>query len=109
MAAEKIQKAKMPKGNLPKAAMTKFFRCSILGARALSDLKNPPNSMTSVTLTDQNGSFANTEFFAVDEAKREILAVALAAISTQSNIGAILDVPTGVGNSQCYSLSILVG
>jgi hypothetical protein len=97
----------MPKGELPKAGATQPFLCSILAARALTDLQNPPSSMTSVILTDLNGSFADVEFFAVDEAKREILAVALAAISTQSNVGTVVDVPTGVSNPQCYSLTII--
>jgi|HubBroStandDraft_4_1064222.scaffolds.fasta_scaffold1483008_1 hypothetical protein len=84
------------------------FICSILAAAARTDSGNPPNSVISVIMTDVGGTFADVGFVAVDEAKREMLAVALAAISNQANVNVLVDVPTGVGPPpRCYSLEIV--
>lgn len=78
-----------------------WFTCTI-GA-ALVDTYNVSPPVISVTLTDVGGSFIPTQFKVPDGAKREILAVALAAISTQSKVSALVDPATGL----CYSLSII--
>jgi hypothetical protein len=85
------------------------FKCSMVMAGAGSNLQNPPASSVVVQLTDLAGSFANVEFAVVPVAEREILAVALAAISTQSNVLATVDPPASVsaGSPNCYALSIL--
>jgi len=82
------------------------FRCSIVMAGAGSNLQTPPDSAVVVQLTDLAGSFANVEFAVVREAKREILAVALASISTQSNVLATLDPPVAGVQANCYALMV---
>jgi hypothetical protein len=83
------------------------FRCSIGFAGAGSNLQNPPALSVALELSDLAGSFANVEFAVVPEAQREILAVALAAISTKSNVLATLDPPVSGVQANCYALSIL--
>jgi hypothetical protein len=83
------------------------YICSIDGAQAETNLQTPPNSLITMVLTDTKGSFAKTGFQVPDEVKREILAVALAAISNQCQVLAVLDAPTAVPR-QCYLLEILV-
>ena len=72
------------------------FICTIDGVQAASNLQNPPNSNSIITviLTDTKGSFTKTGFDVRDEVKGEVLAVALAAISKQSQVLAVLDPPT---------------
>jgi hypothetical protein len=90
--------------------MATDFICTILAASAGTDGQNPPSSQTSLILSDVAGSFSDEGFIAVTEARREILAVALAAISTKSRVQAIVDPPTGVGPlPSCYSLEIVAG
>ncbi len=83
------------------------FKCSVDFAAAGSNLLSPPALTVGISLTDLGGSFANIQFTAVPEAEREILAVALAAISTKSNVLATVD-PPGSGTAlSCYALIIL--
>ncbi len=85
------------------------FLCTIDGASAGSNNLQPPfNSVAQVVLTDTQGSFTKTVFQAVDEVKREILAVALAAISNQAQVLAILDPPTAGATWLCYMLQIVI-
>lgn len=67
---------------------------------------NQQASLVSMVLTDAAGSFARTAFSVPDAMKRESLAIGLAAISTQSQVFAVLDSPNQVPR-QCYLLSIL--
>jgi len=85
------------------------FICKLLAARADTDGQNPPNSFVRLILTDRDGTFADIAFIVVDEAKREILAVALAAISTQSYVNALVDPPSSPpsGTERCYGLGII--
>jgi hypothetical protein len=84
-------------------------RCTINQIRAFTDLGTPPKSQTSVVMTDDAGTFANTEFIAVDEAKREILAVALAAVSNNLSVFGSVDDPNGfLGNPSIYQLAMIV-
>jgi hypothetical protein len=88
--------------------MATDFICSISAASAGTDYQNPPSSQTTLILNDVAGSFSDERFVAVTEARREILDVALAAISTKSRVQAIVDPPTGVGPlPSCYSLEIV--
>ena len=86
--------------------MSAEFICTVDAAQAETNLQNPPDSLITMVLSDTAGSFAKTGFQVPDEAKREFLAVALAAISTQSQVLAILDDPASVPRL-CYLLSIL--
>jgi len=87
--------------------MPSEFTCTIDAAQAETNLQNPPNSLITMILSDTAGSFAKTAFQVPDEVKREILAVALAAISNQCQVLAVLDDPTLVPRL-CYLLQILV-
>jgi hypothetical protein len=80
-----------------------WFNCTIGGAQVDAYGVSPP--VVSVVLTDLGGSFGPTGFPVPDEAKHEILAVALAAISTKSQVSALVDPPTAPP-WQCYTLSI---
>jgi hypothetical protein len=84
-------------------------RCTIDAVLAGTNSQTPPSSQTSLFLTDVAGSFTNTRFVAVDEAKREILAVALTAVSTYNQVNAVVDAPATAGTSEpnCYELSVL--
>jgi hypothetical protein len=83
------------------------FSISIVAATAGSNTPLPGSGVV-LNLTDLAGSFTNVEFSVVPVAQREILAVALAAISTQSKVEATLDPPgPGVTSPNCYALSIL--
>ena len=74
------------------------FTC-VVNAAGPSDQQNPflqhALPIIYLTLTDLGGSFKHDQFYAVDSCKNEMLAVALAAISTQSQVRALLDVDEG--------------
>jgi hypothetical protein len=59
-----------------------------------------------INLTDAAGSFSDTWFFATASAKNQMLAVALAAISTQSQVSAFVETPAGGTATECYNLYI---
>jgi hypothetical protein len=84
--------------------MPAWFTCTVGGAQVDSYNVTPP--VISVILKDVGGSFGLTGFPVPDAAKRELLALALAAISTQSKVSALVDPPTGA-NWQCYTLLII--
>jgi hypothetical protein len=69
-----------------------------------------PDPIVLISLAELNGEFEGVEYsyFASQEAKNQILAVALAAISTQSTVTAYIDDPPGAAgdNLQCYALLI---
>ncbi len=81
--------------------------CSIVAVNAGSDGLNPPNLGVTLNLTDKGGTFNDVTFMAADIAKREILAVALTAISTGRRTAAVVDAPTGGGTPTCYNLRIV--
>ena len=87
--------------------MPAFFTCVINGT-TVDTTPNPgmPSPVISVTLTDSGGTFTQTVFSCADTGKREMLAVALAAISTQSPVSAFLDPPV-TPPWNCYTLSLL--
>jgi hypothetical protein len=90
--------------------MATDFICSILAASAGTDGQNPPSSQTRLILNGVAGTFSDEGFIAAAEARREILAVALAAISTKSRVQAIVDPPTNIRPlPTCYSLEIVAG
>lgn len=87
--------------------MRSEFICTVDAAQAETNLQTPPNSLITMILTDTKGSFAKMGFQVPDEVKREILAVALAAISNQLQVLAVLDDP-GQVQSMCYLLQVFV-
>jgi hypothetical protein len=90
----------LPAPTIPRAE----YICRVDAAQAETN-GNPPISLIGVALTDLGGTFARTVFMAPDEVKREMLAIALAAISTQSQVLAVLDDPASV-TRQCLLLQI---
>lgn len=78
--------------------------CNVLGAGAKTDGGSPPNSQITIGLTATDGSYTKIEFTAVDEAKREILAVALSAISNKLQVAALTDDPAS--GTWCYMLFV---
>jgi hypothetical protein len=90
--------------------MSQIFTCTVNEAGPVSNATETQSPTVYFQLTDLGGSFNFTWFFAANSAKREMLAVALAAISTQSQVRAEVDVPTGQDTNphpQCYRLYIV--
>lgn len=86
--------------------MPAWFTCTMNSAQVDAYQTSPT---VSVGLTDVGGSFGNTAFTVPDQAKREMLAVALAAISTQAKVYALLDPPAAGTPWNCYTLRIMTG
>ena len=61
--------------------MAEWLTCTVGWVGVASDSTDSPNPVTYMVLNDNAGSFANTFFFAADNAKTEMLAVALMARS----------------------------
>ena len=60
--------------------------CTVNTAGPAGDGSETPNPVIYINLTDSGGSFPASWFYAADSAKREMLAVALAAISGQKKV-----------------------
>lgn len=89
--------------------MSQQFTCTVNQAGSSVEGSETPNPQTYLNLTDLGGSFTGTWFFAADKAKREMLGVALAAVSTQNQVSAFVDPPNAGNNplTQCYTLHIV--
>lgn len=90
--------------------MSLMFTCNVNEVGPVVDGTETASPTIYLNLTDTGGSFDHTWFFAANNCKREMLATALAAISTQSQIRAVLDVPTGqdtIPHPQCYRMYIV--
>ena len=95
--------------------MSSTFTCKVISAGATV---NAPDDTTPdpvmLTMFDQANEFqGNTDFYVADAMKREILAVALAAIATGRTVTADVDDPPFSSDQgkpippECYGLSIL--
>lgn len=88
--------------------MASEFTCSISTVSAGSDGHVPPKARMTITLSDVGGTFTNTEFIAVEEAKHEIFGLALAALSANNKVRAMVDPPSKGGSQPtCHSLGIV--
>jgi len=89
--------------------MSQQFTCTVKLAGASVEGAETPAPQIYLNLTDLGGSFAGTWFFTADKAKREMLAVALAAVSNQCQVSAFLDPPNAGNNplTQCYTIHIV--
>jgi hypothetical protein len=90
--------------------MSQMFTCTVNEVGPASDAPETHSPTIYMDLTDLGGSFTETWFYAANSSKREMLAVALAAVSTQSQVRAVLDVPTGqdvTPHPQCYRLYLV--
>jgi hypothetical protein len=84
--------------------MTEFV-CIVQQAGVATSGAPTPNPGVLFLLSDTGGSFQNEWFYAANSGKKEMLAVALAAISTQSQVNAWCDPPvTGGPSTECYNL-----
>jgi hypothetical protein len=88
--------------------MAQGYTCTVNQAGATVQSSVTPLPVILFLLTDAAGTFSNTWFFAANVAKREMLATALAAIATQSQVNIFLDPPDGSGNpTQCYGIYVI--
>jgi hypothetical protein len=84
------------------------YICTVNQAGPATGTGQTPDPVVQFSLTDTNNAFSNAWFFAAGASKNQMLAVALAAISTQSQVNAWVDPPqAGVGITQCYALYII--
>jgi hypothetical protein len=86
--------------------MSVNFVCNVIQAGPGVNGSLTPDPQVQFLLTDAQGTFSNTWFFASQAAKNQMLAVALAAISTQSQVNAWVDAPEEGTVTQCYALYI---
>jgi hypothetical protein len=80
--------------------------CTVNEAGAAADGAESPNPVVYINLTDTGGSFPDSWFWVEEAAKREILAVALAAVTSRRRVNATIE-PPHPGNSpytQIYRL-----
>jgi hypothetical protein len=84
--------------------VAQWYTCDVNLAGPAANSTETANPVIFINLTDTGGAFANYWFFADNVAKREMLATALAALSTNFRVSALLD-PPNANNSpytQCY-------
>lgn len=82
--------------------------CIVNAAGPASDGTETPVPVIYINLSDAAGSFANSWFYAADNSKSQMLAVALTAISLQATVQVILDTPNANNNpfTQIYRLYV---
>jgi hypothetical protein len=88
--------------------MAQWFNCTVNRAGPAADATEYPPPVIYINLTDQAGSFGGQWFFAASNAKNEMLAVALSAISLGKTVNASLDPPVAGGTpyTECYRFYI---
>lgn len=97
--------------------MSRTFTCKVISAGASVEPPDPDTPANSVFILLQSSQLqGQQEFYASDAMKREILAVALAAVATGRAVSATVDPPPYVDDSgraaptpQCYGLRVLTG
>ncbi len=93
-----------------------LFTCTVDSAGPFASAATPnlPADPVFLTLTDLGGAFQQRVYYAADSIKREILAVALTAISTQRQVGAFVappdprEDPREPSLTECYALGVIV-
>jgi hypothetical protein len=90
-----------------------FCTVNSAGASVVPAAQSDPNTYVSVNLTDTQGNFFGQDFICADQIRRELLAVALAAISTGRQVRAMVDSgPYGNGRPTatpgCGELDIVI-
>lgn len=92
------------------AEMSSDYYCTVsFAGPAAQNSGETPSPVIYIRLTDEKGDFPATWFFAANECKNEMLATALAAISTQSLVYVWADPPLPLlpGPWQIYNLYIV--
>jgi hypothetical protein len=89
--------------------MAEWVTCVVNRAGPASDGTETPTPVIYINLTDQAGSFANQWFYTAPNARNEMLAVALSAISLGKTVTTALDPPSAGGSpyTQVYRLYIV--
>jgi hypothetical protein len=76
-----------------RSLMSEWVVCKVNNAGPAADGTETAAPTLYINLTESSGKFSGQWFFAASNAKSEMLAVALAAISLQTTVGCILDPP----------------
>ncbi|MGB0073816.1 MAG: hypothetical protein WBP71_12775 [Terracidiphilus sp.] len=89
--------------------MATNYVCNVYttGVTVLHSDTPAPEVLLQLSDTNSTPAFTNTWFFAAEGAQNQMLAVALAAISTLSTVSAWVDPPITGKFTQCYELSIV--
>jgi hypothetical protein len=80
------------------AAAPAYYTCSVNRAGPVADASDTTRPAIYLNLTDDSGTFDNQWFVAAENARAEMLAVAVAAITYDKKVNAVL-VPPGSGGS----------
>jgi hypothetical protein len=82
--------------------------CSVNLTGPAAGSSETPDPVIFINLTDSGGAFTRYWFFAASVAKREMLATALAAISTGYRVSAFVDSPNANNTpyTQCHRLYV---
>jgi hypothetical protein len=80
--------------------------CIVNNAGPAADSADPVPPAVYINLTDSGGTFVNQWFYAAENSKSQMLAVALTAISLQTTVACVLDPPNPGNNpyTQIYRL-----
>jgi hypothetical protein len=78
-----------------------WYDCQVLQAGPASDGSETAEPVVYIRLTDSGQAFTGYWFFAAENSRNEMLAVALAALSTGKRVSAAVDVP--VDNNSSYT------
>lgn len=70
-----------------------WFTCRVHNVGPASDGTETPDPAIYINLTDTAGSFSGQWFFAANNSKSQMLAVALSAISLQATVGVAANSP----------------
>jgi hypothetical protein len=86
--------------------MQAWFACTVNEVGPAADGPETAQPVIYINLTDVSGSFTGQWFFAAENARTEMLAVALSAISLGKQVMTALDEPNAGGSpyTQCYRM-----
>jgi hypothetical protein len=89
--------------------MANWYTCAVNRVGPAADGDEYPPPVVYIMLSDQAGTFENQWFYAASNAKNEMLAVALSAISLGKFVNTSLDPPNegGTPYTQCYRFYIM--
>jgi hypothetical protein len=77
--------------------MSGWYTCKVNRAGPASDGTETSTPVIYINLTDEQGSFSGQWFYAADNSRPQMLAIALTAINMQAPVRVALDPPNGAG------------
>jgi hypothetical protein len=88
--------------------MQAWYVCTVNEVGPAADATETAQPVIYINLTDVSGSFTGQWFFAAENARTEMLAVALSAISLGKQVTTALDQPNTGGSpyTQCYRMYV---